>query len=151
MKNLVLILIILIAAQTGFGQEDKTILHELINSFECPKGWKMELSLKNDFKSFYDKNQVGLITFTNETRFVELMVYKNEVLKDSLFNYEHHQQDINSSCKNFNTSGPFIISSFEKLDLFIVPRLCPNCDFEEDKKCKLLAKEISIWIHKSLK
>ncbi len=156
-RHFIIISIFLSLGLNGFGQENakkhnEDALSEITTLLNCPRDWSMKLTLTNDFfDSFYSKNQVGLITFTNGNRFIELMVYNIEVLKDSIFKYIKEQENAKSSCRNYNTNEPYMITSFETNNFLIIPRLCPNCDFNDDKKCKRLAKEISNWTQKLIK
>ena len=125
------------------GSASGQTIEEFYLNIPKEKGWKTKLTHSSNFKAFSEDYKVGVIEFNSDNRLVVFMVFEKDALEDSVFQFQYKQWNTLSSCRNFNRTEPFEIGTFTTTDLLIIPKHCPKCDFERDRRCKQLAK--TIW------
>jgi hypothetical protein len=117
-------------------------LHEFHEGMDLPRGWKSELVISGTLGPF---DPLGIISIHSRNRLVQLSIFKKELFYDSVFRASISESAARSSCNGFSSSDYYNGASILTKDFFIVPRLCPVCDFEKDRKCKKLAKYLWRW------
>jgi hypothetical protein len=146
-KIIVLIFPLLVLLNISFGQT----LDSLFDSFQVTNGWNKIINTNDSITTSYNKNVKAQITFEKKDRRFEIFVFNKNVLQDSVFLISEENLNAESSCRNYNTHSSYRISKFITEDFYIVPVLCPKCNFDTDKLCIKLAKSYSEWLMKNIK
>lgn len=121
-------------------------LDELHASLPTVRGWVKTINLNSQYH--FDSNRFyrGEIIYNKNNREVVLLVFSKEASNDSLFHSGLEKYYSESSCSNYNSERPYMITSFSTKDFFVVPRLCPVCRFDTDKHCQRLENKIFHYI-----
>lgn len=146
MKKYLPLLFFALYFNTGnlYGQD----IDELFHSINTPKGWEKSMDKDTSFYAFYKHGKIAIISLTNESRIIELTVFDKAVLEDPFFLKSCDENDSSSSCRHFGTDNRFRIFPFLSSQYYIIPNLCPKCDFIKDQKCKRIKKSFHKWADK---
>lgn len=146
-KLIILITAIIFLTNNSFGQN----VDSLFNSFPKTSGWNKTMNIDTSITTPYNKNAIAQITFKKKDRLFEIFIFNKNVLKDSTFLNSEIDITTESSCRNFYTHSSYEITKFNTKTFYIVPSLCPKCNFNNDKSCIKLAKSYSLWRKKNIK
>lgn len=119
-------------------------LHELFKSYKPIKNWESELIIEKDNNPLFNQEQIALLSFNNNDRNIEFMIFKASDFKDSITKNLVNSYILEPYCQAFTTEV-FGLSLFTIKGFLFIPKRCPTCDFKKDKACKKLAKNILNW------